>query len=105
MKRLLFIVLILAACEAWAQTHTEMTLEDNQSATSQKTFSNPGVFNNSLVNGYITSLVNNCVPLTELSGPGVIGGTVTSGVVACTAIPAARVRLVQGWLGWQITGL
>jgi len=47
MKHLLCIVLILATCEAWAQTHTEMTLEDNQTATSAKTFSNPGVFSGS----------------------------------------------------------
>ena len=81
-----------------------MTLEDNQNATSQKTFSNPGVFNNSLVNGYISSLVNNCVPLTELSGPGVIGGTVTSGVVGCTAIAASAGATGAGLVGLANNG-
>src|SRR5215472_13902528 len=64
MKRLLFIVLILA-CSAWTQTHTEVTLEDNQTLTSQKTISNAGTFAGSQIDAIVTSILNSASILTE----------------------------------------
>jgi len=87
MKDLLFIVLILA-CSAWAQTHTEFTLEDTQTVTAPKTFSNGGVFTNTQLNEYVKSLLNSCNTQTEIQATGVFGmGNATSAVSGCVAIP------------------